>query len=129
MEGCTRDGQNTAVSCHSKRLTYYEAGTISTSSGCKLGVTAPDSGSSTPNAVFPTFSFFGFFGALDLFPTGVFVPSAAAAARTASSALLFLPLFTGAPVGVPVLPVPVPAPPAALSAAEPAWAVPEDVAG
>ena len=129
MEGCTRDRRNIAVPRRGNRLTYYEAGTISTSSGCKLGVTAPDSGSSTPNALFPTFSFFGFFGAFDLFPTGVCVPSAAAAARTASSALLFLPLFTGAPVGVPVLPVPVPAPPAALSAAEPAWADPEDVVG
>ena len=121
--GALKDGWNAAEMI---RLTHYEAGAISTSSGCTLGVTAPDPGSSTPNAIFPTFSFFGFFGALGFFPPGVSVPSAVAAASTASSALLFLPLFVGPPVGVPV---PVPPLPAALSAPVPAWAVAEDVAG
>jgi len=105
---------------------HYEAGAISTSSGCILGVTAPDPGSSTASALFLTFSFLGFFGALGFFPTGVSVPSGPATESTASSALLFLPLFVGAPVGVPA---PVAAPLAALSAAEPAWAVAEDVVG
>jgi len=90
-------GRNTAVPFRnaSDRLIHYEADAISTSSGSTLGVTAPDPGSSTTTAAtnvpFPTFSFFGFFSALGLFPTGESVPSAATAARIASSACSSFP--------------------------------------